>query len=290
MMASTVIQLRFSSRVSLLMGSWRNFDSGRSVTNGRRCRSVSDMEHVAFVYRFREDGAQKPMIPNRFWFGFDPSSALQIIELDVLFCRVGKVGSMPRFSVLRLLPLGLAALIAAVLTLPAVSAQGPQAERRIALVIGDGAYANAPLATAANDAGLIAQTLQAAGFDVVGARDLDGDAMRKSFRDFIQKAESSGPGTVAMVYLSGYALQYVGENYFVPVDSNIGRDTDIPVEGLRLSDYMRQLGTLPLKAGIMVIDAARQQPFVQSQIASGLSLVEPAQHMLIAYNAAPGTV
>src|SRR6185369_14680462 len=87
-----------------------------------------------------------------------------------------------------------------------------------------------------------------------------------------------------------YALQYVGENYFVPVDSNIGRDTDIPVEGLRLSDYMRQLGTLPLKAGIMVIDAARQQPFVQSQIASGLSLVEPAQHMLIAYNAAPGTV
>jgi uncharacterized caspase-like protein len=187
------------------------------------------------------------------------------------------------------LTLSLGALLVAPFAL-AAAAQSPQAEKRIALVIGDGAYANAPLATAANDAGLIAQTLQAAGFDVVGARDLDGDAMRKSFRDFMQKAEISGPGTVAMVYLSGYALQYVGENYFVPVDSNIGRDTDIPVEGLRLSDYMRQLGTLPLKAGIMVIDAARQQPFVQSQIASGLSLVEPAQHMLIAYNAAPGTV
>ncbi len=171
-----------------------------------------------------------------------------------------------------------------------VAGQSPPAEQRIALVVGDGAYANAPLATAANDAGLIAQTLQAAGFDVVGARDLDGDALRKSFRDFMQKAESSGPGTVAMVYLSGYALQYSGENYFIPVDSSIGRDTDIPIEGLRLSDYMRQLGTLPLKAGIMVIDAARQQPFVRSQIASGLSLVEPAQHMLIAYNAAPGTV
>src|SRR5450755_2938708 len=170
------------------------------------------------------------------------------------------------------------------------SASAEQQEKRIALVVGDGAYANAPLATAANDAGLIAQTLQAAGFDVVGARDLDGDAMRKSFRDFMQKAESAGPGTVAMIYLSGYALQYAGENYFVPVDSSIGRDTDIPVEGLRLSDYMRQLGTLPLKAGIMVVDAARQQPFVQSQIASGLSLVEPAQHMLIAFNAAPGTV
>src|SRR6266699_6406177 len=106
------------------------------------------------------------------------------------------------------------------------SAAAQQQEKRIALVVGNGAYAKAPLATAANDAGLIAQTLQAAGFDVVGARDLDGDALRKSFRDFMQKAESAGPGTVAMVYLSGYAMQYVGENYFVPVDSNIGRDTD----------------------------------------------------------------
>ena len=196
---------------------------------------------------------------------------------------------MARLSYRIIFCLGLAALLVAPFAAPA-AAQSPQAEKRIALVVGDGAYANAPLATAANDAGLIAQTLQAAGFDVVGARDLDGDAMRKSFRDFMQKAESSGPGTVVMVYLSGYALQYAGENYFIPVDSSIGRDTDIPVEGLRLSDYMRQLGTLPLKAGIMVIDAARQQPFVQSQIASGLSLVEPAQHMLIAYNAAPGTV
>jgi uncharacterized caspase-like protein len=196
---------------------------------------------------------------------------------------------MVRLSFLRLLPIALAALIVAAVTLPA-SAQGPQAEKRIALVIGDGAYANTPLATAANDAGLIAQTLQAAGFDVVGARDLDGDAVRKSFRDFMQKAAGSGPGTVAMIYLSGYGIQYAGENYFIPVDSNISRDTDIPVEGLRMSDYMRQLGTLQLKASIVVLDAARQQPFVQSQIASGLALVEPDPHTLIAFNAAPGTV
>ena len=73
------------------------------------------------------------------------------------------------------------------------AAQQPQ-EKRIALVVGDGAYAKSPLATAANDAGLIAQTLQAAGFDVVGARDLDGDTLRKSFRDFIQKAETLWAG------------------------------------------------------------------------------------------------
>jgi uncharacterized caspase-like protein len=170
------------------------------------------------------------------------------------------------------------------------SAFAQQPEKRIALVVGNGAYAKSPLATAANDAGLIAQTLQAAGFDVIGARDLDGDTLRKSFRDFVQKAQNAGPGTVAMVYLAGYGLQLAGENYFVPVDSAINRETDIPIEALRIGDYVRQLASLPLKASVVVLDAARQQPFVEGQIASGLALVEADPHMLIAYNAAPGTV
>jgi len=172
--------------------------------------------------------------------------------------------------------------------LTSAAAQAP--EKRIALVVGNAAYAKSPLATAANDAGLIAQTLQAAGFDVIGARDLDGDTLRKSFRDFINKAEASGPDTVAMVYLAGYGLQLAGDNYFVPVDSAINRDTDVPIEALRTGDYIRQLASLPLKAGIVVLDAARQQPFVNGQIASGLALVEADPHMLIAFNAAPGTV
>jgi uncharacterized caspase-like protein len=172
------------------------------------------------------------------------------------------------------------------------SAAAQQQEKRIALVVGDGAYTKSPLATAANDAGLIAQTLQAAGFDVVGARDLDGDTLRRSFRDFIQKAQASGPDTIAMVYLAGYGMELAGENYFIPVDSSLSRDTEIPIEGLRISDYTRQLASLPLKASIVVLDAARQQPFVEGgqQIASGLALVEPDPHMLIAFNAAPGTI
>ena len=193
-------------------------------------------------------------------------------------------------------------ILAAGLVLACLSAIWPQGvlaqaqdnakqEKRIALVIGNGAYQKAPLATAANDAGLIAQTLQAAGFDVVGARDLDGDTLRKSLRDFVQKAESSGPDTVAMIYLAGYGIQLAGENYFIPVDSTLNRDVDIPTEGLRISDYMRQLSALPLKAGIVVLDAAREQPFVTGQpIASGLALVEPDPKLLIAFNAAPGTV
>src|ERR1700742_3237520 len=118
------------------------------------------------------------------------------------------------------LTLSLLLILAVPAWIDVAAAQQPQ-EKRIALVVGNGAYAKAPLATAANDAGLIAQTLQAAGFDVIGARDLDGNALRRSFRDFIQKAQSSGPDTVAMVYLAGYGLQVAGENYFVPVDSAI---------------------------------------------------------------------
>jgi uncharacterized caspase-like protein len=183
-------------------------------------------------------------------------------------------------------------LFSALPGMPGSAAAQQQQEKRMALVVGNGAYARSPLATAANDAGLIAQTLQAAGFDVVGARDLDGDTLRRSFRDFIQKAEASGPGTVAMVYLAGYGMQLAGENYFIPVDSTVSRETDVPIEGLRIGDYVRQLASLPLKASIVVLDAARRQPFVEGgqPMASGLALVEPDARMLIAFNAAPGTV
>jgi uncharacterized caspase-like protein len=174
-----------------------------------------------------------------------------------------------------------------------VTAGTAQAERRIALVIGNAAYqAGGPLATPANDAGLIAQTLQAAGFDVVGARDLDQDSLRHAFRDFLEKASSSGPDTVAFVYVGGYGLQLEGENYFVPIDAKIARDSDIPAAALRISDYSRPLTALKLKAGIVVLDAARANPFAKAgaPLAGGLALVEPEPGLLIAFNSAPGTV
>jgi hypothetical protein len=67
-----------------------------------------------------------------------------------------------------------------------------RAEQRIALVLGNGAYEAGALETAANDASLVAQTLEAAGFDVIGARDLDHEALRRAFRDFVDKAAGLG--------------------------------------------------------------------------------------------------
>jgi uncharacterized caspase-like protein len=166
-----------------------------------------------------------------------------------------------------------------------------ESEKRIAFVAGNAAYEAGPLATPANDAGLIAQTLQAAGFDVAGARDLDGEALRAAFRDFLDKAQASGPDTVAFVYLGGYGAQLDGENYFVPVDAKIAAAPDLAVEALRVSDYTKRLAGLSLKASFIVLDGARVSPFAKSgqPLAGGLALVDAEPNMLVAFNAAPGT-
>ena len=171
-------------------------------------------------------------------------------------------------------------------------AHAQSSEKRIALVIGNGAYPDGALATPANDAGLIAQTLQAAGFDVVGARDLDTATLRSSLREFLDKAAASGPDTVAFVYYAGHGLQFEGENYLVPIDSRIARDADVPLAAIRLNDLVRPLATLPLKARIVVLDAARANPFARSgqPLAGGLALMPPDPGSLIAFNAAPGTI
>ena len=184
-----------------------------------------------------------------------------------------------------------------VLVLAGLAVAGPaeaqnSMEKRIALVIGNSAYKVGALPTPANDAGLIAQTLQAAGFDVIGARDLDQNGLRDALRDFLAKANSSGPDTVAFVYLAGYGLQYQGDNYFVPVDAQIANATDVPVEAIRMTDFTRSLAAIRNKGSVVVLDAARANPFAQSNqpLAGGLALVEPDANQLIAFNAAPGTV
>jgi uncharacterized caspase-like protein len=173
-------------------------------------------------------------------------------------------------------------------------AQDPGAAQnpRIALVIGNSAYPDHPLATPANDAGLVAQTLQAAGFEVVGARDLDQNTLRGALRDFLAKAAAIGPDMQAFVYMSGRGLQFEGDNYFVPVDAQIARDADVPIQAIKISDFSRALAATPGRARIIVMDAARANSFAAdgSPLAGGLGLVDPEDGTLMAFNAAPGTI
>jgi uncharacterized caspase-like protein len=166
------------------------------------------------------------------------------------------------------------------------------AEQRFALVIGNDEYKSAKLATPANDAGLVANALTAAGFTVTGARNLDQATLRESVREFLGQVAAAGPDAVAVIYLAGFGVQFAGENYYVPVDADLARDVDVPLQAVRISDFAQPLAALPAQVKIIVLDAARQNPFGQGgePLASGLALVDPPPGMAVAFNAAPGTI
>ena len=81
-----------------------------------------------------------------------------------------------------------------------------------------------------------------------------------------------------------------GDNYFVPVDAQINRDADVPIDALRISDFAHALAQTPGKARIIVLDAARPNPYASqgSPLAPGLALVDPEPGELIAFNAKRG--
>lgn len=166
------------------------------------------------------------------------------------------------------------------------------AQDRLALVVGQGAYEGRSLATAANDAGLIAQTLTSAGFEVVQGRDLNANDLRSLVRDFLDKVENLEPGSTVMVYLAGHGVQLEGDNYLLPVDARIQRDADIAIEGFRVSDLVRSLEQSPARVRVMVADMARDYALGSTgePIAKGLALIEPPTGFLMAFSSAPNIV
>src|SRR3954471_2158140 len=168
----------------------------------------------------------------------------------------------------------------------------PRAEPRLALVIGQGTYAGGELPTAVNDAGLVGQTLQSAGFEVVQGRDLGQNELRRIVRDFLDGLQTATADASVVVYVAGHALQLEGENYLIPVDARISRESDIPIEGYRVSDIVRSLSAVPGAVRMVILDTAHEYslpPGAQS-IAKGLAVAEPPPGFLIAFSAAPSTL
>ena len=187
---------------------------------------------------------------------------------------------------LRRIVSGIAAT-AAMLLLFVLSAQ---AEQRIALVIGNAAYAKAPLKTSLADGGLVAEALTSVGFEIVEGADVNQADLRRLFGEFLAKVQAAGPDAIALVYYSGYGLEFEGENYLIPVDARLDRDSDIPIDAVRLFDLMRPLADAPAAAKIFVLDATRPLPFqIQGgRLAPGLGAVASAPGMLVAFSSTPG--
>jgi uncharacterized caspase-like protein len=156
------------------------------------------------------------------------------------------------------------------------------AEKRIALVIGNSAYTNvAKLGNPANDAGIMADTFKAAGFDNVELRrDLKISEMRRALRDFVDKSRDAD---VAVVYYAGHGIEVDGVNYIIPVDAALERDVDIYDEAFSLD---RVLATIEpaRQLRLVILDACRDNPFAKTMkrtiasraIGRGLAKVEPA--------------
>lgn len=166
--------------------------------------------------------------------------------------------------------------------------QGP--EQRVALVIGNSNYQNAPqLANPDNDAQSMAQFLNSAGFEVISATDLGQNDMLRVVQDFSAKVSARGPNTVAMVYYAGHGVQLAGENYLVPVDAKVSNQTDLVNDSVRLVDVMSTLETIPSRMRIVILDACRNNPFPGVNDAGrGLAIVDAPNGSIVGYSTAPG--
>ena len=164
-------------------------------------------------------------------------------------------------------------------------------EQRVALVIGNSNYRNAPqLANPDHDAQSMAQFLNSAGFEVVEATDLTQNDMIKVVQDFSARVQAHGPNTVAMVYYAGHGVQLAGENYLVPVDAKVSNVGDLVNDSVRLVDVMATLEAIPSRMRIVVLDACRNNPFPTINDAGrGLAIVDAPNGSIVGYSTAPGS-
>jgi formylglycine-generating enzyme required for sulfatase activity len=153
----------------------------------------------------------------------------------------------------------LVAAFACAVMLMCLDVASGHAEKRVALVIGNGAYSKVPpLTNPPNDASAIAGLLRAAGFDIVQAKtNLDLASMRRALRDF---AEAMRDAEVVVVFFAGHGIEVNGTNYLIPTDAVLERDTDVEDETVSLDRISRIID--PAKQlRVVILDACRDNPF-----------------------------
>lgn len=163
---------------------------------------------------------------------------------------------------------------------------------RVALVIGNSAYLESPLPNPANDARLVATTLRGLGFDVVERIDADQKTMKRAIQDFGDRVTASGRSTVGLFYYAGHGLQVAGENYLVPVNADIRRESDVTIEAVNAAAVLSILDYAKNDLNFVIMDACRNNPYARSfrSGARGLARMDAPRGTLIAYSTSPGDV
>lgn len=161
--------------------------------------------------------------------------------------------------------------------------------RRIALVIGNGAYENSPLKNPPNDAFDIATTLGKLGFEVIHKENASYRVMEEAIRDFGKRLRKGGVG---LFYFAGHGIQANGRNYLVPVDAKIESESDVKFESVDAGRVLGKMEDAENDLNIVILDACRNNPFARSFRTSsqGLARMDAPKGSLIAYATAPGSV
>jgi uncharacterized caspase-like protein/peptidoglycan hydrolase-like protein with peptidoglycan-binding domain len=194
--------------------------------------------------------------------------------------------------------LRLGAFVLAILSV-LLGATPAEAAKRVALVLGNGAYAHAPgLANPVRDARAMAAALERLGFEVELGVDLDLAGMRRAVQAYargLQEAE------VALFYYAGHGLQVNGQNYLLPVDAEVKSEVDLDFSAMPARLVLDQMERWPA-VKIVMLDACRDNPFETAlsrsmgstraarALSRGLAPIEAAGGTLLAYATDPGDV
>jgi formylglycine-generating enzyme required for sulfatase activity len=193
--------------------------------------------------------------------------------------------------------LGDAVAVAGLVLALSIFSDAALAEKRVALVVGNGAYQHAaPLPNPTRDANAIAQMFQLAGFDTVLLRNDVGNLdFKRALRDVFAVARGAD---IAVVFFAGHGIQIADQNYLVPVDAKLAQDYDAMDEAISLDRIIEAIEPAA-RLRLVVLDACRDNPFLVKMqrrgatrqiVSRGLSKVEPIlNNTLIAYAAKAGS-
>ncbi|HXW73340.1 MAG TPA: caspase family protein [Steroidobacteraceae bacterium] len=169
---------------------------------------------------------------------------------------------------------------------------GAAAQQRIALVIGNSAYASGLLPNPANDARLVHDTLEQLGFRVIERTNADQATMKRAIQDFGASLDKAGSDAVGLFYYAGHGVQLNGRNYLIPTKANIDREGDLEIEAVSADWVIEEMRLARNGLNIVILDACRNNPFVRGMRSAdrGLAIMDAPTGILIAYSTAPGTV
>lgn len=182
----------------------------------------------------------------------------------------------------------LGAVVAFGLLTFSAAAQAPL-DIRVALVIGNSAYANAnPLANPANDAKATGDTLRGLGFTVIELR----DGQKAQMAEAIARvgAALKGKQGVGMLYYAGHGLQLYWRNYMVPVDAKLDKAADVSAQTIDVNSVIDAFKAAGNRMNILVLDACRDNPFAGTASGKGLAQVDAPPGTILAFATAPGNV